>query len=104
LAAASAITFAASITEPPPKAMTASQPSLRYSSRPCSISGIGASAVIPSNTTNALPAARSASVSGAASPSRVITASVTSSSLRWPKSATVWPSLAAEPGPTSSTG
>ena len=46
----------------------------------------------------------SASVSEAVRPSSMTTASVTSSTRRWPKSATARPRRAAEPGPTSSTG
>jgi hypothetical protein len=49
--AAIAISLAASIAEPPPKATIASQSFSLKNSRPSSISGIGASGVMRSKTT-----------------------------------------------------
>ncbi|GMV58485.1 MAG: hypothetical protein AMXMBFR72_15920 [Betaproteobacteria bacterium] len=75
---------------------------------PFSITGIGASAAISSNTTKLSAAsgrsAPSASASGAISPSFATIGSVTTMIRRWPKPAIAWPSRALAPGPTSSVG
>ena len=82
LATACAIVFAASIGEPPPNATTASHPCFSQNAMPFSITGIGASGVIASNTTYAAPPAFNASSRPRSRPFCATTRSVTTSTFR----------------------